>query len=124
MNPLRNRGLCKEAARLNFPFIPGVMTPSEIEVALELGCKILKLFPAAQAGGLEMLKALEGPYGHTGVKFIPMGGVNLQNMQQFIRHKSVIAVGGSWLAEKNLIAAGNYQKIKLNVMEALQMASC
>ena len=65
-----NPSIVKEALKLNFPFIPGVMTPSDIELALELGCKILKLFPAAQVGGLDMLKSLEGPYQHTGVKFI------------------------------------------------------
>lgn len=118
-----NPSIVREAVRLNFPFIPGVMTPSDIELALELGCRILKLFPAAQVGGLEMLKALEGPYGHTGVKFIPMGGVNIQNIKAFIQQKTVIAVGGSWLATKNLISENNYPQIKSNVIEAIQVST-
>jgi 2-dehydro-3-deoxyphosphogluconate aldolase/(4S)-4-hydroxy-2-oxoglutarate aldolase len=117
-----NPSVVKEAIKIDFPFIPGVMTPSEVELALELGCKILKLFPAAQVGGLEMLKALEGPYAHTGVKFIPMGGVNIQNLKQFIAQKSVIAVGGSWLATQLLIANDDYKKITSNVAEALALA--
>lgn len=115
-----NPAVVKEALKLDFPFIPGVMTPSEIEIALEMGCKILKLFPASQVGGLGMLKALEGPYGHTGVKFIPMGGVNILNIKSFIQEKNVIAVGGSWLATKTLIAAHNFSRITTNVSEALQ----
>ena len=59
--------------KLNFPFIPGGMTASEIELALESGYNILKLFPVAQLGGVDFLKALMGPYGHTRVMFIPMG---------------------------------------------------
>lgn len=115
-----NPSVVKEAIKLNFPFIPGVMTPSEVELALEIGCRILKLFPASQVGGLEMLKALEGPYKHTGVKFIPMGGVNLQNIKAFIQHSMVIAIGGSWLATKKLISENNYNQIKINALEALQ----
>lgn len=115
-----NLSIVKEAFRLNFPFIPGVMTPSEIELALEHHCKILKLFPSAQMGGIQILNALAGPYAHTGVKFIPMGGVNFQNLKQFVHHKLVIAVGGSWLASTNLISENNFEKITLNVAEAFE----
>ncbi|AUP78520.1 bifunctional 4-hydroxy-2-oxoglutarate aldolase/2-dehydro-3-deoxy-phosphogluconate aldolase [Flavivirga eckloniae] len=110
-----------EAAIANeLPFIPGVMSPSEVELALEMGCNVQKLFPATQVGGLAMLKALSGPYVHTGLKLIPMGGVSLQNMNDFLNVPIVLAVGGSWLATPQLIDSSNYSQIKMNVIEALK----
>src|ERR1700754_551014 len=73
LSPGLNPGIVREAHRLNFSFIPGAMTPSNIEMAVELGCTTLKLFPAAQVGGVDFLKAMEGPYGHLGIQYIPMG---------------------------------------------------
>ncbi len=114
-----NPRVVKAAFANDLPFIPGVMTPSEIEMALELGCEIQKLFPVAQVGGTTMIKGLLGPYGHTGVKFIPMGGVSLGNMNEFLELPNVLAVGGSWLATKQLIENEEYLKIKNNVLVAL-----
>ena len=71
--PGLNPDIVAEAKKLSFPFIPGIITPSEIEKALSLGCKFLKFFPAGDAGGPKMLKSLCGPYAHTGVKFMPTG---------------------------------------------------
>ncbi|BDD01204.1 bifunctional 4-hydroxy-2-oxoglutarate aldolase/2-dehydro-3-deoxy-phosphogluconate aldolase [Persicobacter psychrovividus] len=113
-----NPEVVKEAKAIGLPFIPGVMSPSEVELALELGCKVQKLFPATQAGGIGMLKALAGPYGHTGVQFIPMGGVSLKNMNDYLGAPNVVAVGGSWLATKPLIATGDFDQITFNVREA------
>lgn len=115
-----NPKVVHEANKNNFPFIPGVMTPSEIELALDLGCNILKLFPASQVGGIEMLKALQGPYAHTGVKFIPMGGVSFENMRQFLSLPNVIAVGGSWLATDELISGNQFEKIEEHVRAAVK----
>src|SRR5436190_430900 len=78
------------------PFVPGVATASEVERELELGCKIQKLFPADVLGGVKLLKAFAGPYGHTGVKFIPLGGVNAANMAEYLALPIVAAIGGSW----------------------------
>jgi 2-dehydro-3-deoxyphosphogluconate aldolase/(4S)-4-hydroxy-2-oxoglutarate aldolase len=117
-----NPAVVKEAIKNDFPFIPGVMTPSEVELALELGCKILKLFPASQVGGIAMLNALIGPYGYTGVKFIPMGGVTLDNLNEFLSLKNVEAVGGSWLATKSLIEKKAFDVIEQNVKDALDKA--
>jgi 2-dehydro-3-deoxyphosphogluconate aldolase / (4S)-4-hydroxy-2-oxoglutarate aldolase len=115
-----NAKVCTEAKRLNFPFIPGIMTPSEIELAHELGYPIQKLFPAAQLGGISFLKAMLGPYEQLGIQFIPMGGVNLSNMNDYLQLKNVIAVGGSWLASKDLLATKNYKAIGTNVSMALE----
>ncbi len=119
LSPGFNKSVVQQAIDLDFPFIPGVMTPSELELALEMGCKIQKLFPASQVGGIKMLKALTGPYGHTGVAFIPMGGVSLDNMSKFLAMDHVIAIGGSWLATKQLIADNNYSTITENITKAL-----
>jgi len=81
-----------QAARL--PFIPGVATAGEIERGLELGCKLLKFFPAGALGGVQMLEALAAPYHHTGVRFLPTGGVNPSNLETYLRIPSVAAVGG------------------------------
>lgn len=119
LSPGLNPKIVTEAARLNFPFIPGVMTPSEIEIAHDLGCTILKLFPAEQVGGIAFLQSVQAPYAQLNVKFIPMGGVHLQNLQQYLRLKNVLAVGGSWLATVSLIKEKNFEAIKSNVLEAI-----
>lgn len=113
--------VCAEASRLNFPYIPAVMTPTETERALDLGYNILKLFPAAQVGGLDYLKSLAGPYGHLPLRFIPMGGVSVDNLAHFIKLKNVIAVGGSWLAPAELIESGRFDRITSNARQALEI---
>ena len=88
---------------------PGCVTPTEIMMALKHGLKVLKFFPANVYGGLGAIKALAGPFG--GVKFIPTGGVNLQNVGEFIADPHIHAVGGSWVCPKADIAAGNFDRI-------------
>ena len=85
-------------------FVPGVMTPSEIEQGLALGCKMLKFFPAGAAGGVNMLKNMAAPYLSLGVKFCPTGGVNLDNMNEWLALPMVSAIGGTWLATQKQIA--------------------
>lgn len=100
-------------------FIPGVMTPSEIEQGLGLGCRLQKFFPAGAAGGPSMLKALAGPYASTGVQFCPTGGVNLGNMNDYLSLPIVAAIGGSWIATKQQIADKNWAAITTQAREAL-----
>ena len=102
-----------EAARAaGIESIPGIMTPSEVEKEMSLGCRTLRFFPAGQAGGVAVLKALEGPYGHTGVRFIPTGGINAANMRSYLERPSVVAVGDSWMVEKKLIVARDWRRIE------------
>lgn len=115
-----NPSIVKAAAEMDFPFIPGVMTPSEIEMAIAHSCLTLKLFPIAQVGGVSMLKALLGPYKHTGVNFIPMGGISLENMGGYLAQENVLAVGGSWIADKRLIASEDYNAITTNTKQAVK----
>jgi 2-dehydro-3-deoxyphosphogluconate aldolase/(4S)-4-hydroxy-2-oxoglutarate aldolase len=114
-----NPAVCKKAFDNHFPFIPGVMTPSEIESAAEMGFEILKLFPASELGGVHFLKAIQDPYQSLQIKFIPMGGVSLSNMNEYLQLKNVIAVGGSWLTKGEFIKAGQFDKITESVKEAL-----
>ena len=99
------------AQKMNFPFVPGVCTPSDVEAALSCGCKILKFFPAGAMGGLNMLKSLIAPYGHTGVQFMPTGGVSPANLGEYIATKGVVACGGTWLATKDDIAKEKWDTI-------------
>jgi 2-dehydro-3-deoxyphosphogluconate aldolase/(4S)-4-hydroxy-2-oxoglutarate aldolase len=103
----------------NTLFIPGVMTASEIEQAYALGCDLVKFFPAEQAGGVSMLKALSAPYAHLDMHFCPTGGINLNGMNNYLALPSVAAVGGSWLASQQDIAAGNWSAITHNIRQAL-----
>lgn len=98
------------------PVTPGCVTPTEIMMALKHGLKVLKFFPANVYGGLSAIKSLAGPFG--GVKFIPTGGVNAQNLAEFISSPYIHAVGGSWICPKADVAAGNFDKITALCKEA------
>ncbi|MGD0017300.1 MAG: bifunctional 4-hydroxy-2-oxoglutarate aldolase/2-dehydro-3-deoxy-phosphogluconate aldolase [Verrucomicrobiia bacterium] len=118
-----NETVVKAALDLGMPFVPGVATPSEVERASALGCKLLKLFPADVLGGVKFLKALTGPFGHTGVKFIPLGGVNAQNAADYLALPIVAAIGGSWLADKKLVAEKNWAEITRLTTEIIVLAA-
>ncbi len=92
------------------PITPGVMTPTDINQALTKGLNILKFFPAEAAGGVKALKAIGGPY--VGVKFIPTGGINVNNLADYRSLPMVHACGGSFMVEKKLIAAGEFDRIR------------
>ncbi len=100
-----------KALELGLPFAPGVMTPSDIGLAITAGCRILKYFPAESAGGLNHLKNISSPYAHTGLSYIPTGGINVNNFTTYLNFKSVIAVGGSWIAPQNLIREKSWKEI-------------
>jgi len=102
----------------NLPFIPGCVTPSEIEQALEFDFDLVKFFPAEQAGGLAYIKAVSAPY--PGVKFMPTGGINADNIGRYMAFEKVHACGGSWMATAELINSGNFEKITALSREAIQ----
>jgi 2-dehydro-3-deoxyphosphogluconate aldolase/(4S)-4-hydroxy-2-oxoglutarate aldolase len=121
--PGLNEKVVEAAGQAAMDMIPGIMTPSELEKALSLGCRTLKFFPAEQAGGVSTLKALEGPYGHTGMRFVPTGGVNAGNLRAYLERPSVAAIGGSWMVEKKLIAARDWHQIEELTRAALALAN-
>ena len=100
----------------HIPVTPGCVTPTEIMMALKHGIKVIKFFPAGVYGGLGAIKALAGPF--VGVKFIPTGGVNIQNIAEFSASPFVHAVGGSWICAKGDISAHNWDKITALCREA------
>jgi 2-dehydro-3-deoxyphosphogluconate aldolase/(4S)-4-hydroxy-2-oxoglutarate aldolase len=122
VSPGLNAEVVRTAQELNMLFIPGVMTPTEVEKALALGCRLQKFFPAQQAGGAAMLAALSGPYASTGVRFIPLGGINPATAAAYLRLPVVAAVGGSWLVDKQIIAEKNWKKISALAREAVALA--
>jgi 2-dehydro-3-deoxyphosphogluconate aldolase/(4S)-4-hydroxy-2-oxoglutarate aldolase len=121
--PGLNPSTIKAAGDADLLFSPGVITPSEVEQALSLGCKLQKFFPAEAAGGVNMLKSLSGPYAHTGVKFIPTGGITSSNLEKYLKLPVVAAIGGSWMVDKALIYAGRWDEITRLTKEALEAAA-
>ncbi|RMD79687.1 MAG: bifunctional 4-hydroxy-2-oxoglutarate aldolase/2-dehydro-3-deoxy-phosphogluconate aldolase [Lentisphaerae bacterium] len=121
VSPGLNPEVLQEAQRVGLEFFPGVCTPTDVEHALKYGAKILKFFPAEAAGGVKMLKALWGPYGHLGLSFCPTGGISGSNMSDYLKLPGVIAVGGSWLSSPKLF--GEWSKITRLAQEAVQTAS-
>jgi len=103
------------------PVFPGVMTPSEVMKARNLGLDVVKFFPASIAGGIPALKALGSVFGN--MKFMPTGGVSAGNLSDFLALKSVIACGGSWLTPAAAIAAGNYEEVTRLARDAVEIAS-
>ncbi len=103
------------------PVFPGCITPSEIAQAVKRGLKVVKFFPAEQFGGAASIKALAAPY--TGLKFMPTGGISTENIKDYFNCKSVIACGGSWMVKGDLIAAGEFEKIKQLTQEAVKLAA-
>ena len=98
---------------------PGCITPTEIAQAVKRGLKVVKFFPATQFGGVATMKALAAPY--TGIKFMPTGGIHLENLEEFLRCPVVIACGGSWMVKKDLIQSGQFQTIQKKTAEAVNL---
>ncbi|ABR74830.1 2-dehydro-3-deoxyphosphogluconate aldolase [Actinobacillus succinogenes] len=108
--------LCQE---LNIPIIPGVNNPMAIEGALELGITTVKFFPAEASGGVNMIKALLGPYQQ--LQIMPTGGININNIQDYLTIPNVVACGGSWFVEKSLIANKRWDEIGHLVRDVLSL---
>lgn len=110
-----------EAARdCALPFAPGIATPSDIEAAYSLGCSLLKLFPAEPLGGIRYLQSVNAAYRHLGLSYIPLGGVSRENMNDWLALPEVLAVGGSWIAPKDLIESKNWNEIEARARDATE----
>jgi|694.fasta_scaffold90630_5 2-dehydro-3-deoxyphosphogluconate aldolase/(4S)-4-hydroxy-2-oxoglutarate aldolase len=111
VSPGMNPRVVAEARRIGLPFAPGICTPTDIELALEADCRLLKFFPCEPCGGLPYLKTIAAPFMHLNLQFIPLGGVNAANAATYLQDSSVLALGGSWLAPKELVSQGNWMAI-------------
>jgi 2-dehydro-3-deoxyphosphogluconate aldolase/(4S)-4-hydroxy-2-oxoglutarate aldolase len=103
----------------NIPITPGTCNPSNVETALEFGLDVVKFFPAEPAGGLKYIKAIAAPY--VGMKFMPTGGINAENVKEYLKYDRILACGGSWMVKGDLIKAGNFDKIRELTAEAAQI---
>ncbi len=104
------------AQELHIPIVAGAATPTEIIRAIDLGLTLLKFFPAEAMGGLKTIKAISDPFPQ--VRFVPTGGIQLENLAQYLRAEKTHAVGGSWMAKRQLIAEGKFDEITRMAKEA------
>jgi 2-dehydro-3-deoxyphosphogluconate aldolase/(4S)-4-hydroxy-2-oxoglutarate aldolase len=121
--PGMNPGVVDAAIESGLPFAPGIATPSEIEAAYQKGCRIMKFFPAEPSGGLAYLRSVNAPYAHLGISYIPLGGLCAENLGSYLECPEIIAVGGSWLATRDLVRARDWDGISRNCEEALAIAA-
>ena len=119
--PGYNPRVVDKAKEAGLPFGPGISIPSEIEGALERGCKTLKFFHAEGMGGAKYLKAINGPYGFLKLNYIPLGGLKPSNIRDYLEMPEVLALGGSWIAPGNLIQEGGWSAIAANAAEAVKI---
>jgi 2-dehydro-3-deoxyphosphogluconate aldolase/(4S)-4-hydroxy-2-oxoglutarate aldolase len=106
------------AGEVGLPFAPGIATPTDIELAVEAGCRLLKYFPAQSLGGLKHLKGMAAPYQHLNIRYFPLGGINSGNLADYLASPLVHAVGGSWLAPRDVIIEGGWDRIAATAREA------
>lgn len=114
-----NTRVINAALKAGILFAPGVCTPSDVERAVEAGCSLLKFFPAEASGGIKMLKALIGPYGHLGITFCPTGGIKPENLPDYLAIPQVAFAGGTWLAPKDAVKARDWKRITTLAREAV-----
>ncbi len=101
----------------SIPVVPGVVTPTEIQYALERELEVVKLFPAEACGGLSYLKAISAPYRN--LRYIPTGGIDQSSLLSWLRFPKVLACGGSWMVPPDLIAAGEFETVGVLTREAV-----
>lgn len=118
-----NPAVVKAAQQAGLCFAPGVCTPSDIECALALGCRLLKFFPCEPSGGLPYLTSIAAPYLHLGVQFIPLGGIHPGNARSYLASPIIAALGGSWLAPVERMQAGDWESIQGFAAEARQLVN-
>lgn len=118
VSPGLNPNTVKYCLEKGVPITPGTSSPSDIELAIELGLDVVKFFPAEQSGGLAKIKAMAAPY--VNMKFMPTGGINAKNLTSYLDFNKIIACGGSWMVPGDLINAGEWDKIEQLTREAVQ----
>lgn len=117
VSPGLNPKVVAHCVSKGYPIVPGTSNPSDIEQAIEQGLSVVKFFPAEAAGGLAMIKAMSAPY--SSVKFMPTGGINADNLNEYLSFGKIVACGGSWMVKKDLVAAGEFDKITALTKEAV-----
>lgn len=116
VSPGFNPKVVEHCLKKGYPVCPGIMTPTELEMALGFGLDVVKFFPAENAGGLKMIKAMSAPY--TMMKFMPTGGINATNVRDYLACNKILACGGSWMVKGDLINSGDFAQIEKLTQEA------
>lgn len=119
VSPGLNPKVVEHCLKKGYPITPGIMTPTELEMALGFGLDVVKFFPAENAGGLKMIKAMSAPY--TMMKFMPTGGINATNVRDYLACNKILACGGSWMVKGDLINAGDFAEIEKLTREAAEI---
>ena len=119
VSPGVNREVIEYALSQDCPVYPGTCTPSEITTVLEYGLPVVKFFPANQYGGLKTIQALGSVFGN--LKFMPTGGINAENLREYLADSRVIACGGSWMVKDSLIRQGDFQRVGQLTKEAVKL---
>ena len=111
VSPGLNPRVIQAATEAGLPFAPGICSPSDLEAAIEMGCRFVKFFPAEAAGGVKYLKSMAAPYNHLGIRYFPLGGLNAENMMDYLNEDIVPCIGGSWIVEKELVENEDWDKL-------------
>ena len=120
VSPGLNPEVVKWCQAHEVPVIPGIVTPTEMAQAIGLGLTMVKFFPAEPAGGISMIKAMAAPY--TGIRFMPTGGINAKNLEEYLSCDKILCCGGSWMVKGDFVKAGEFDKIKELTAEARKLA--
>ena len=121
VSPGLNPRIVKYCVDKGILITPGCANPSDIEQALEQGLEVVKFFPAEAAGGLKMIKAMAAPY--VGVKFMPTGGINQNNVREYLAYDRILACGGSWMVKSDLVDAGKFDEIEKLARECVDIVN-
>lgn len=116
VSPGINPKVVEYCVKKNIPIIPGTCNPSNVETALEYGLNVVKFFPAEASGGIKYIKAIAAPY--CGVRFMPTGGINEDNIIDYLKYNRIIACGGSWMVKSDLIKSGDFERIERMTKDA------
>ena len=119
--PGLNPRVVRAAQEVGLPFAPGICTPTDLEAAIELGCRCVKFFPADAMGGLTFLRGMAAPYKHLGIEYFPLGGLNAGNMLEYLKEPNVPAIGGSWIVKNELVAKADWAGITASAAAVVQI---
>ena len=122
LSPSADAPIIKKSIELDFSFIPGISTPTDISLAIKYGINKLKFFPAENLGGMDYLNTINSPFKHLNLKYVVLGGINQTNFIKYIKSDNIIGVGGSWIAEEKLIKNNNWNEISLRAKKFLELS--
>ena len=117
VSPGLNKRVLQYAEEIDFSFAPGIATPSDLDCAIDMGYRFVKFFPAEGMGGVNYLKSISAPFSHLDVKYFPLGGINSNNMNEYLNIDNVIAIGGSWIVKDKLVLNKQWKEITKRALE-------